>query len=116
MSNGHHVCCKCGELTACGMTVGSGHFSWRGRDYRIERRAARFLRFLLERRTATLPQIINAVYGDDADGGPLDAEGCLYAYASRLRKTFATAGVPWTIVGDRYLGYTLTPRKEARAA
>lgn len=50
-------------------------------------------------------RLINAVYGDDYDGGPEDAEACIHTHLSRLRDQIRPHG--FTITNSRHLGYRL---------
>lgn len=50
-------------------------------------------------------QLIDFVYGDDEDGGPLDARACLQVHITKARQKINRLG--WTIVAERFRGYRL---------
>lgn len=53
----------------------------------------------------SVTRLADRIWQDDPDGGPDDAEGCLHAHVSRLRKSLAGQG--FTIITSRNLGYRL---------
>lgn len=58
-------------------------------------------------RLTPIEVLIDAVYGDRPDGGPLNAAGCLKVRITSLRPKLASSG--WTIENKHSLGYRLTP-------
>jgi DNA-binding response OmpR family regulator len=69
---------------------------------------ARIAREILDRGEATRSQIMEAVYGDDPDGGPLTAEKCIKVHMVKLRRALAPGlrlhnryQIGWSIVADR---------------
>lgn len=47
------------------------------------------------------------LYGDDPDGGPIDATGVIKVFLHRLRKKIERAGIPWRIDNVYGEGYVL---------
>lgn len=52
--------------------------------------------------------IIDHVYHDAEDGGPLDAKKILHVIIWKLRKTLPVSGIPWRLVTHITRGYQLT--------
>jgi len=61
--------------------------------------------------------LAEALWGDDPEGGPLDARGQIRAALSKLRRGIAAAALPWRIENCYGTGYRLRyrePPPEAR--
>lgn len=58
-------------------------------------------------RLTPIETLVDAVYGDRPDGGPLNAANCLKVRISYLRPKLASFG--WGIENKHSLGYRLTP-------
>jgi DNA-binding response OmpR family regulator len=50
-------------------------------------------------------QIVDFLYGDRPDGGPLGAYNNIYTYISRAKKKIEAVG--WTVIAERFRGYRL---------
>ena len=69
---------------------------------------AKFLNTLLGReRLRTKLELVDAMWGDDEDGGPLNTDKMLNVMAHHCRKHIARAGIPWRIETEFSIGYRL---------
>lgn len=64
---------------------------------------------LSECRPVLLRELIDALYGDDPDGGPERAREAVYAYVTRLRMDFAPFGIVIERGQEDY-GWLILPR------
>ena len=86
---------RCEEVTAFQTLMSELHV-----DYGIQiagRRSYRVLEFLFlhRHRLCNRREIEDHVWGDEADGGPLDMQTCVYVHICRLRQRLR--GTPYTI-------------------
>lgn len=81
----------------------------------IQRRQKQVLEMLLRSpgRFVAKSRIIDAIYGDDPDGGPDDAEGSVQAHISKLRRLLKPLG--YSIESARFDGYRLQRTQERKA-
>jgi DNA-binding response OmpR family regulator len=59
--------------------------------------------------------LVDAVYADDPNGGPLSAYDSMRAALNRLKRALAAENFPLTIIGQQGMGYRLVPRKSENA-
>jgi len=76
---------------------------------------ARMLAALADGRLRTGRELVELVYADCPDGGPLSGESCIAVMASKARPKLAALG--WDLRGYRRLGgYRLRPRAAVDSA
>ena len=69
---------------------------------------AALLNALLGReRLVTYRALAEALWGEDPEGGPLNAQGDIRAALARLRPKIAAAAIPWEIENRYGVGYRL---------
>jgi len=69
---------------------------------------AALLNALLGReRLVTYRALAEALWGDDPEGGPLNAQGDIRAALTKLRRKIGAAGIPWVIENCHGVGYRL---------
>lgn len=78
----------------------------------LSRQEARIMGVLASRWGRCLPKsaLFNALYGDDPDGGPMDADGVLAVRVTRLRKRFEEHDLNLAILTHHGVGYELRRR------
>ena len=54
--------------------------------------------------------LLDAVYGDDPNGGPLSTYDSMRSSLNRLRRAIAAANIPLEIIGQQGKGYRLVER------
>jgi len=83
--------------------------SWRGGEVQVKGKQARLLAALASTpgRVVARDRIVDALWGDQTDGGPLGAHRVLYEHIRSLRRRLAGAGFPGSIVNHHGVGYEL---------
>ena len=56
--------------------------------------------------------LVEAIYGDDPEGGPLSAHDTMRSSIKRLRSKLEQANIPLVILGQHSKGYRLVMRSE----
>lgn len=59
--------------------------------------------------SVSFDSLIDTLWGDDPDGGPLSARDELKVMASHCRKRIKKAGLPWKIQNTYGFGYRFIP-------
>lgn len=85
-----------------------GALEWPGRCIRLARSHTQIMRALLGR-PRSYEQLIQVLWGHDANGGPDDPHNLLKVQVSKLRYILAEAGCPVTIVTNRGHGFEIGP-------
>lgn len=82
--------------------------TWPGRRIELPPTAALVLeRIALAPGFVSTPEIIDHVYGDREDGGPLYASDCVHRAAGQIRTRMIARGAPVALETRQYFGYRL---------
>ena len=111
-------CCNSVAITVDGVTFAPDHVLWDGGEYRwsARRSQAAIMWLLAARRGAivSFPEIVDWIYADDPDGGPLDVRNCVDIAIVRLRRALREAGAPIEIHTHWGRGYELIIHSQER--
>lgn len=108
--------CQGTHITAARISVGCGQVIWpTGRAYLSPDQEQIMRRLLLRERSSTA-ELIDWLWGPEAEGGPLAADNTLHVQISRLRDKLAAAGAPFGVEWASRLGYRLVIREQIGVA
>lgn len=103
MTDAAHLCTICGH--AIGLAPATDFPD--ADEMNLPRRERQILNLLLRAkgRSVFSVKLVDELYGDDPDGGPDNAEGCVQSHISKLRRKLRPRG--WLIDSRRFDGYRL---------
>lgn len=110
------VCPKCQTISHSGLSVGAASVTWRDEEVRLTGQEAIILRTIIARRFASVGQLIDALYWDDPEGGPLAPENVVSVLIVHLRRKLRRAGLPFEIRTEWGRGFTLVPAEPLLSA
>jgi DNA-binding response OmpR family regulator len=108
-----HICPRCeARWNADGLHVDPARkcVSWSGGDVRLSPLESRLMQQFAAANGNVVRhgRLVDAAWGQDADGGPDNAFRAIYVHMAHLRKRLAKAGFPGRIRSVWGIGYELT--------
>ena len=104
-------CPICGSVCDPGLyqvKISDMHAKFYDRGVKLTNSEARVLS-VIYRRNRPVPRslLMDALYGNDLDGGPDSGEKILEQFILRIRRKIKKAGLPWEVIPVRGFGYEL---------